>query len=125
MTTTRGFTLIEALITAGIVACGLVAAAAVFSFTIRANIGNRQMSAATALLYDKMEEFRAAPLTAPIWMTGEGSDEVVLDGEYLRVWQVGSMTPRSVTVIIYAKSSALTHRKTELIRAATLASPVF
>ena len=118
----RGFTLIEALITAGIVACGLVAAAAVFSFTIRANISNRQMSAATALLYDKMEEFRAAPLTAPIWMIGNGSDE---DAEYLRVWQVGSRTPRSVTVIIYAKSSALTHRKTELIRATTLASPVF
>ena len=125
MTTNRGFTLIEVSITAGIVACGLVAAASVFSFAIRANIGSRQMSAATALLADKMEEFRAAPLTDPMWAVAGGSDQVTLDSQYLRVWQVRSTTPRSVTVIVYAESSPLTHRKTELIRATTLASPVF
>ena len=117
--------MIEALITAGIVACGLVAIASVFSFAIRANVGNRQMSAATALLYEKMEEFRAAPVTDPIWTAGDGSDEPVRDERYLRTWQVRGTAPRSVTVIVYAKSSPLTHRQTELIRATTLASPVF
>jgi len=45
----RGFTLIEALITAMIVAFGLVAVASIFSVAIRANISNRQMAVATAL----------------------------------------------------------------------------
>ena len=125
MNTTRGFTLIEALITAGIVTCGLVAVASVFSFAVRANVSNREMSAATALLYEKMEEFRAAPLTDPLWAIGDGSDEPVRAERYLRIWQVRGPMPRSVTVIVYAKNSPLTHRQTELIRATTLAGPVF
>jgi prepilin-type N-terminal cleavage/methylation domain-containing protein len=55
MSQNRGFTLIEALITATIVALGLVAVASIFSFAVRANISNRQMAVATALAYDKME----------------------------------------------------------------------
>lgn len=119
MTGHRGFTLIEALITAAIVAGGLVAVAAVFSFTIRANISNRQMSVATALLYDKMEELK---WTA---MMEDGSDEIALDGKYIRIWRISPAAPRSVTVIVYAQSSPLTHRQTELIRATTLVSPTF
>lgn len=98
--------------TAGIVACGLVAVASIFSFAIRANISNRQMSVATALLYDKMEELKSASILA------DGSDEVMLDGRYVRVWRVSATVPRSVTVIVYAQ-------QTELIRATTLISPTF
>jgi prepilin-type N-terminal cleavage/methylation domain-containing protein len=115
----RGFTLIEALVTAAVVACGLVAAASIFSFAIRANVSNRQMSAATALLYDKMEELKWA--AAPI----DGADIVTQDETYIRVWRVSATVPRSITVIVSAQSNPLTHRQTELIQAITLISPEF
>jgi prepilin-type N-terminal cleavage/methylation domain-containing protein len=115
----RGFTLIEALVTAAIVACGLVAAASIFSFAIRANVSNRQMSAATALLYDKMEELKWATTPA------DGADVVTQDGNYIRVWHVSATVPRSITVIVSAQSNPLTHQQTELIQATTLISPEF
>jgi len=119
MSRNRGFTLIEALITATIVALGLVAVASIFSFAVRANISNRQMAVATALVYDKMEELKWAP------SPGGGSDQVTLDDTYIRAWQVGSGDPRLVTVTVYASSNPLTHRQTELIQAAMLVSPHF
>jgi hypothetical protein len=72
-----------------------------------------------------MEEFRSASFSAPIWMNGDGSDRIALDGTYIRVWQIGKTLPRSVTVIVYIESNPLTGRQTELIRATTLVSPVF
>jgi prepilin-type N-terminal cleavage/methylation domain-containing protein len=108
----RGFTLIESLVTAAIVACGLVAVASIFSFAIRANMSNRQMAEATALLYDKMEELKWAALPT------DGSDTVTQDGTYTRVWRVGTAVPRSITVIVSL-------RGTELIEATTLTSPEF
>jgi Tfp pilus assembly protein PilV len=119
MSDNRGFTLIEALITAAIVACGLVAVAALFSFTIRANITNRQMAVATSLLYDKMEELKTTPF--PI----DGTDQVTLDDAYIRTWHVGTAIPRSITVTVYAVSNPLTHRQLELIEATTLIAPSF
>jgi Tfp pilus assembly protein PilV len=115
----RGFTLIEALITAAIVACGLVAIASIFSFAIRANISNRQMAVATALAYDKMEELKWA--TSP----SGGTDQVALDDKYLRVWQITPGDPRILTVTVYAASNPLTHRQRELIQATTLLTPSF
>ena len=115
----RGFTLIEALITATIVACGLVAVAAIFSFAIRANIGNRQMAVATALAYDKMEELKWTP--SPL----DGADQVTLADRYFRTWHIGPTPPHVVTVTVYAMSSPLTHRQMELIKVTTLISRVF
>jgi Tfp pilus assembly protein PilV len=115
----RGFTLIEALITATIVACGLVAVAAIFSFAIRANISNRQMAVGTSLAYDKMEELRWSASLA------DGADQVTLDDTYLRTWHIGSSQPRSITVTVYAVSNPLTRRQTELIEVTTLLSPAF
>ena len=119
MSETRGFTLIEALITAAIVAFGLVAVASVFSVAIRTNISNRQMAVATSLAYDKMEELKWTPSVA------DGTDQVTLDDTYIRAWQVGSGDPRLVTVTVYALSNPLTHRQTELIQATMLLSPTF
>ncbi len=115
----RGFTLIEALITATIVACGLVAVAAIFSFAVRANISNRQMAVATALAYDKMEELKwtASP--------SDGADQVTLDDTYFRTWHIGPNPPRLVTITVYAASNPLTRRQMELIKATTMISPVF
>jgi prepilin-type N-terminal cleavage/methylation domain-containing protein len=124
--TNRGFTLIEVLVTAGILACGLVAVAAVFSFVVQTNNFNRQMAVATTLLSDKMEEFRAASFTDSIWMNVAGSETVVVEGErYVRVWRIGANTPKSLTVIVYSERNLRTRRQTELIRATTLVSPTF
>ena len=120
----KGFTLIEVLVTAAVVTCGLVAVASMFSFAVRVNIADRQMAMATALLYDKMEEFRSTSFDQPLWKNGDGFDYVVKDMTYMRVWQVSSTTPRNVTVIVYVES-ALTRRPTELIRATTIVSDTF
>ena len=126
MKTNRGFTLIEILIASGIVVCGLVAVAFVFSFAIRTNGTNRQMAIATTLLYDKMEEFKSASFTDAIWMTATGSETLVVAGEqYVRTWRLGGEVPRTITVIVSVERSALARRETELIRATTLVSPTF
>jgi len=112
--------------TAGILLCGLVAVASVFSFAVRTNSTNRQMAVATTLLYDKMEEFRSAPFTHAVWMNATGSETLVIGGErYVRAWQIKPGSPRTVTVIIYTQSHALTRRQNELIRATTLVSASF
>jgi Tfp pilus assembly protein PilV len=118
--------LIEVAITAGILLCGLVAVAYVFSFAVRTNGTNRQMAVATTLLYDKMEEFKSTPFTQPVWLNATGSETLVIAGEqYTRSWQIKPGTPRTVTVTIYIRNQALTRRQSELIRATTLVSPTF
>jgi prepilin-type N-terminal cleavage/methylation domain-containing protein len=119
MSKNRGFTLIETLFTAVIVASGLVAIATIFSFAVRANISNRQMAVATSLLYDKMEELRWAASVS------DGSDQVTLNDAYVRTWRIGANDPKSVTVTVYAVSNALTHRQSELVEATTLVTPRF
>jgi Tfp pilus assembly protein PilV len=112
----HGFTLIEVLITCFVATCGLVAVATMFSFAISANASNRQMAVATALLYNKMEEFKSAPLDSPLWIDGDGSDDVIQDATFTRVWEINPAVPNSVSITVYAESP-LTHRLTELIRA--------
>ncbi len=120
-----GFTLIETVITAALVTCGLIAVAAMFSVAIRTNIANRQSAAATALLYDKMEQFKAASADDPLWADGTGFDEVTLDSKYRRVWEIPPTFPRTVTIIVYASDGAATRRETELIRATAVVSDTF
>jgi hypothetical protein len=118
--------LIEVVMTAGILVCGLVAVASVFSFAIRANATNRQMAVGTTLLYDKFEAFRSASVEDPIWLSPNGAEYFVIAGErYSREWVIGSAFGKTVTVIVYAESTPLTHRRSELIRATTIVSPTF
>jgi len=117
-----GFTLIEVLVASLVVTCGLVAVASMFSFAVRVNISNRQMATATALLYDKMEQFKSTPLDDPLWT--DGFDYVTQGTTYVRVWYVSATMPRSVTIAVYAEN-ALTRRQTELIRATAVVSPTF
>jgi prepilin-type N-terminal cleavage/methylation domain-containing protein len=122
----RGFTLIEVLMASLILTCGLLAAATVFSFIIRTNASNRQMAVATALLSEKMEEFRSLSFSDAIWAAGDGSETIVVAGDrFVRAWQIGVDTPRTVTVVISTDANALTRRPIELIRATTLVSPIF
>ena len=89
--------------TAGILVCGLVAVASVFSFAIWANATNRQMAVGTTLLYDKLEAFKAAFLQDPIWQSSNGAEYFVVAGErYSREWVIGSGFGKTVTVIVYA-----------------------
>lgn len=112
--------------TAGILVCGLVAVASVFSFAIRANATNRQMAVGTTLLYDKLEAFRGASLEDPIWLSANGDEYFVIAGErYSREWVIESGFGKSVTVIVFAESTPMTHRRSELIRATTIVSPTF
>jgi len=112
--------------TAGILVCGLVAVASVFSFAVRSNTANRQMAVATTLLYDKVEAFRAAPFGDPLWANVNGTEYLVIAGErYSREWAVGGGNSRTVTVIVYAESNAVTRRRSELIRATTVVSQSF
>jgi hypothetical protein len=71
---------------------------------------------ATALLYDKMEQFRTAPLDSPLWTNGDDSDDVIQETTFTRIWEINSATPQSVSITVYAESP-LRHRLTELIRA--------
>jgi prepilin-type N-terminal cleavage/methylation domain-containing protein len=116
VTRSSGFTLIEVLITAFIAACGLVAVASMFSFAVRANVNNRQMAVATALLYDKMEQFKSAALDSPLWANGDDSDNVIQETTFTRIWEIDSAAPQSVSITVYAESP-LRHHLTELIRA--------
>src|SRR5438128_1130658 len=67
----RGFTLLETLMTTGILAVGLVGVAAIFSYSARANLNTRHRTTATMLLYDKMEQFKSTPLADSLW-AGDG-----------------------------------------------------
>jgi prepilin-type N-terminal cleavage/methylation domain-containing protein len=117
--TTRGFTLIEVMMAAVILLCGLVAVASTFSFAIQTNVANRKMAVATSLLYDKMEEFRSAPFAGALWESPSGADTVIAGGQpYIRSWQITAATPRTVTVIVAIG-------QTELVRASTMISPSF
>ena len=119
-----GFTLIEVLVASLVVTCGLVAVASMFSFAVRANISNRQVSTATALVYDKMEQFKSTPLDDPLWNNSDGFDYVTQDTTFVRAWHVSAAIPRSVTITVYAEN-ALTRRQTELIRATAVVSGTF
>ena len=120
----RGFTLIEVLITSFIATCGLVAVATMFSFAVSANASNRQMAIATALLYDKMEQFKSSPLDSPLWNNGDDSDDVIQDTTFTRVWEINPAIPHRVSIVVYAESP-LTHRLTELIRATAIVTNTF
>jgi type II secretory pathway pseudopilin PulG len=144
----HGFTLAETLIATAILVTGLVAVASLFSWSTAANHNNRQRTAATILLSDKMEQFKLEDLESGIWTAG-GSlnpdnpaagywDYVTFGGDgtltvdtgstnapYLRLWAISGSNPKTVTVIVYARRSGLTRQRMELIRATTMASRTF
>jgi len=119
-----GFTLIETLIATLVLVSGLVAVAAIFLYSVDTGLRNQRRTAATALLYEKMEQFRSAPVNDSIWIPG-GSlnvaspaagyfDYVTIDATgtlshsttdtnapFMRVWQVPHAVPPSVTVAVY------------------------
>ncbi len=120
---TRGFTILETLITTAILVFGLSALALMFSYTARVNINTQQRTTATFLLYEKLEEIRFTPLTDDIWTPGSYVDyATIADIPYMRQWQITNTTPRNITMVVFASRAGSTGRRMELIRAATLVS---
>ena len=143
-----GFTLIETLIATLVLVSGLVAVAAIFLYSVDTGLRNQRRTAATALLYEKMEQFKSAPISDSVWVPG-GSlnlafpaggyfDYVKLDdagvlnstttdtsAPFIRVWQVSATVPRSVTIAVYALKAGMTRRGFELIRATTVVESTF
>ena len=124
MIRTRGFTLLETLISTSILSGALIAAASVFSFSIATNLTNQQRTVATLLLCSKIEQFRATALSDPLWTPGEYFDfaSVGADGSlttsptnsalpYMRLWQVSGAVPRTVIVIVVANRAGLTNSR--------------
>jgi Tfp pilus assembly protein PilV len=114
----RGFTLLETLITTGILVFGLSAIALMFTYTARVNIEMRQRTTAAFLLNDKLEELKTASLTDEIWRPGSYVDyPSVADASYVREWEITDTIPKKVTL------SVLTRRtKAKLLQAAIAAS---
>jgi prepilin-type N-terminal cleavage/methylation domain-containing protein len=146
MRNSRGFTLIETLITTLILVSGLVAVAQLFSYTIATNISNRQRTAATILVTEKIEQLKSVSVRNPLWLVGGGLSpqqpvvgfydyvSIAADGTpaidsatapYIRVWQIAGTVPRSLTVIVYAQRFGLTQSPFELARAVTMVGDAF
>jgi hypothetical protein len=119
---------------------GAVAVASIFSNSAVTNLTTRQRTTATVLLYDKMEQLKAASPSNSQWLPGGDLDPdarvpgyfefVTIDGAgvvststtdsslpYMRVWQIASGFPRSVTVAVHIQKAAPAGRRAELIRA--------
>jgi prepilin-type N-terminal cleavage/methylation domain-containing protein len=128
MANRRGFTLIETLITTLVLVTGLAAVAGLFSYGARTNFQNRQRTAATALLYGKMEEMRNASVLAAgqyteslsIQPDGSVTSSINSRGAYLRVSNIESGAPQRVTVIVYGRQSNRGNSYMELARATVL-----
>ena len=118
MRSTRGFTLLETLISTGVLVFGLSALALMFTYTARVNIETRQRTTAAFLLNDKLEEFKSAPLTNAIWRPGSYVDYPVADTSYVRTWEISNTIPRNLTLSI-----STVRTKTKLLEAAIAASP--
>ncbi len=137
-----GFTLIEALAAAGIMATAILAVAAVFAYSARANLLNEQRTRGIELAASKIEDLRS---TSPIQdlPAGGGLDadsaapgyfeyvEILPSGDleitstpgaraYLRLWRIGGGDPRRIEVAVYARRGGVTGSQVELVRLATL-----
>ena len=144
----RGFTLIEILISTGILVTGLVAVASLFAYTSTTNLTTQQRTTANAILYDKMESFKSTALTSAGWIPGGTLtpqspqpgyfDYVTVNSDgtirtsttdprftFMRLWHITGSDPRTVTIVVYAQRAGVTRRRLELIRATAVVGSKF
>src|SRR4051812_37591600 len=102
--TDTGFTLIETLIAAAILAMGSAAIASLFVSSIRLNVYSRERANAMLLAADKMEQLRLAA------GSGDGEDVVVMPGTsfiYRRAWHISGSESRTILLTISAHEREL------------------
>lgn len=140
MSSSRGFTLIEALIATACLFVGVVTVSGMFAYSARTNFYTEQLTTGVLLANTKAEELGA--LTIPELPTGGGLNQaspttnyfdyvsVASDGTlttstsdsslpFLRLWQITGTNPKMITVSVYAQHSGVSGNPVELIRATT------
>jgi prepilin-type N-terminal cleavage/methylation domain-containing protein len=132
-----GFTLMEAMIAAVIMATAL-AVASLFAYSARTNVMTGQMTTATFLANTKMEQIRDQQFNTvgvgggldPASPTANYFEYITINANgtiatstvnatapFIRLWQVSGASPRLVTVAVFARSNGVSGRTTELMRA--------
>ncbi len=96
-----GFTLLEVMQTMAFLAIGLLGLSSLTIGTIHGNVGAKQITSATVLAQDKIEELRHADFAAVV----EGSDQIVSGGvPYTREWSVCTNCPvagaKEVSIVV-------------------------
>lgn len=133
-----GFTLLEAMIAAVIMATALVAVASMFAYSARTNYMTEQMTTATLLVNTKMEQVRDQQFSTiaagggldPASPTANFFEYITVDtngtittstvnttAPYLRMWAVTGVSPRLVTVAVFVRNNGVSGQTTELMRA--------
>jgi Tfp pilus assembly protein PilV len=90
----RGFALLEALVASTLLVVGVLSLAQIFTLAARANVTAHQLTVASVLAAQKIEELRSSP-----WSTSaEGVDRIQ---EFTRRWSVTPLgvDPSSTAVI--------------------------
>lgn len=134
----RGFTLIEALLAAAIMATALVAVASLFAYATRTSYMTEQMSTSTFLVNTKLEDIRARLLStvpngggldpaSPVtnfveYVTINANGAVTVstsdtNAPFIRLWEVSGTSPRVITVAVFARSNGVSGQTSELARA--------
>jgi prepilin-type N-terminal cleavage/methylation domain-containing protein len=122
----NGFSLIEVLVATFVLTVAMTATAALFSTSVLTSAGNRDRTAAVALMQDKIEELRHRKNLTP----GNHSEKLIvsLAGSpqgFLRAWTIDSALPRRVTVTVLRLPKDVSGRYDELARASTLVARGF
>ena len=113
-----GFTIVEVLVALAIFAIGLAGIGSLLGTTVRANGLAAQLTAATQLTQDKLEELRNTPYTA----VASGADSTGLTetgeagGIYTRTWTVTTGTPAATakTVVVTVGWTGRTSHQVQL-----------
>ncbi len=134
----RGFTLIETMMAAAIMATALVAVASLFAYATRTSYMTEQMSTSTFLVNTKLEDIRdqhlstvpngggldpASPVTNFVeYITINPDGEVAVStsntsAPFIRLWEVSGTSPRVITVAVFARRNGVSGQTSELARA--------
>ena len=130
----QGFSLIEVLIASGLLVTTLASLAHLFIVAMSANVGARDMTYATVLAAQKIEELRAASF--PETMAADSTElldargraqaqEAPQPAAYLRRWTVAALPadPTNTVVITVSVSRGAGHRAVRLATIRTRKAP--
>ena len=140
---TRGFTLIEALISMTILTSGLLVCAGLFAYATVTTHETERESLAAVMVADKLEELRRKYPSdlnpggtvdrnallhdyAEYFVTNRGLLEVAPrpgEAELVRVWQIAALSPTRIEVAVYATSRRRRNQHVPLAFGSTSLAP--